>query len=480
MDTDQRLTGALQENLLTLLVFDDKNCKVLAGSVTPHLFESKVYREIAGHALDFIEQYGETIKEHLPDHLEDVLEGEDQRKASTYRKLLDNLFLQRDAVNADYVITQLHKFVRQQHIKAALLKAVEAAESGDIDGAEVAMHAGLNAQSTIFEPGLSLASPEDVSALSDMPEEEGFTLGIDAFDEAGIYPRRKELFYFIAPRKRGKSWFITHCAKRALMQRWSTVIITLEMSEHLYGRRQLQSFFSIGQRDAQVMITKLQRDRAGNLIDVVQEKIERETMQDEGIKEKLVSKAKRMFQRRAKFRIKQFPTGSLTLQQLNAYLDGLERFEKFTPDLICIDYPDLMQLDSKNLRLELGQLLIGIRGIAVRRNAAVVAVSQGNRDSETATTVQAAQVAEDISKLGTADNIVTYSQTPEERSMGLARLTAELIRNQTGGLTVLLSQAYAIGQFCLDSIRLNNDYWGIVNKEQREDDPPPRRRRREE
>ena len=49
-----RIAGTLQENLLTLLCFDDKNCKLARLAVTPQLFESAVFREIAGHALDFI------------------------------------------------------------------------------------------------------------------------------------------------------------------------------------------------------------------------------------------------------------------------------------------------------------------------------------------------------------------------------------------------------------------------------------------
>jgi hypothetical protein len=40
---------------------------------------------------------------------------------------------------------------------------------------------------------------------------------------------------------------------------------------------------------------------------------------------------------------------------LNAYLDGLERFHKITPDIIAVDYPDLMAIDSKNMRIDIGR-----------------------------------------------------------------------------------------------------------------------------
>jgi replicative DNA helicase len=475
MNQDERLSGALQQNILTLICFDDRNCKIVRAAITPQLFESSVFREIAGHAIDFIDQYGVTIGEHLPDHLEDVLNGDDKRKATSYKRLVDDLFASRDSINSDYIVGQLHKFVRLQNLKSSLIRAVEAMEDGRIDAAEVEMQKGLNTQSVAFEAGLSLSNADDVASLMDDPEEEGFDLGIDELDRNGIKPRRKELMLFLAPRGRGKSWFITYATKQALLQRWSAVIVTLEMSEKRYAGRLLQSFFSISRRESQVRVTRLIQGRDGNLEDVVQEQITRMTLQDDNIKAKLISRAKREFQRRPKFRIKQFPSGTLTIAGLKAYLDGLERFEKFTPDLICIDYPDLMEIDNKNLRLELGKLIVDLRGIAVARNTAVIAVSQGNRDSETATTVTGAMAAEDISKLATADVVLTYSQTLPEKALGLARILVDKARNEEDKFSILITQAYSIGQFCLDSLRLGGKYWDFMKS--RGDGPDNGRRR---
>jgi replicative DNA helicase len=462
MTDDARLSGALQENLLTLLCFDDQNCKIARGALTPQLFESSVFKEVAGIAIDFIDQYGVAVKDHLPDHLEGVLNGDDKRKADSYRKLVDNLFAAKDAVNGEYVLSQLNKFVRQQNIKAALIKAVEAVEAGQIELAEVELQKGLNNQALSFEAGLNLSSPADVMSVLDSPEEEGFTLGIEELDRHGIIPRRKELFSFLAPRGRGKSWFITHCAKQALLQRWSVVIITLEMSEKRYAARMLQSFFSISRRDASVKLTRLVKDHNGQLQDLLEERIVRTTMRDDNVKDVVARRAKREFRQRPPLRIKEYATGSLTLTGVRAYLDGLERFEKFTPDLICIDYPKLMTLDSKNLRLELGALNEGIRGLGKERNAAVVIVAQGNRESETAKLVTGDMTSEDISLLATSDTFITYSQTLEEKKLGLARIFVEKSRNEESKMIALITQSYALGQFCLDSAALNSDYTAMM------------------
>lgn len=482
MENNERLSGALQENILSLLVFDDKNCKVARAALTPQLFESAVFREVAGHAIDFIDQYGETIKEHLPDQLEHILNGDDQRKASTYKRLLDNLYSTRESINGDYVISQLHKFVRQQNLKTALIRAVEALEDGRIDDAEVLLQKSLTNQVVAFEAGLSFNNADDIGSILDAFEEEGFDLGIPELDKHGIIPRRKELFMLMAARGKGKSWFLTHCAKQALLQRWSCVIITLEMGERSYAARMLQSFFSIGKRAGEAIVTRFSKDRDGMLSDMIQEKMQRPSMSDADIKTVIMSRAKREFARRPPLRIKAFPTKALTVPMLRAYLDGLERFEGFTPDVICIDYPDLFAM-GKDMRIELGTIIAEIRGIGVERNAAMIAVTQGNRESETAKTVTGDMVAEDISKLAHADTLLTFSQTLLEYKLGLARLFVEKTRNEAAKMSVLITQAYAIGQFCLDSVHLATDYWDMLTGDDdkgREHDDRDRRDSRDE
>lgn len=479
--TDERLSGALQENLLTLLCFDNANCKIARAALTPQLFESSVFREVAGVAISFIDQYGEAVGEHLPDHLEDILKGDDARKASSYKRLVDDLFLSKDGLNSAYVLSQLQTFVRAQSFKSAMVQAVEAMEDGNIEAAEVAMQKGLAKQVISFDKGLNLKDPETWRQLlaGDL-NEEGFDLGISELDRLGIIPRRKELFMLIAPRGRGKSWFITHCAKMALLQRWCVVVITLEMSDKRYAARMIQTFFSVSDRESKVRLATLVKNRDGSLDDVLHEEVERLTLSRKEDRDKLSERIVRDFKRRKPLVIKQFPTSAASMVDVEAYLDQLERFENIVPDLICLDYPDLIKHDVKNKRLELGRILEDFRGLLVRRNAAGVAVSQGNRDSEDATTVTGGMVAEDISKLATVDVCITLSRTPMEERLGLARILVEKARNQRDGFSVLITQAYAIGQFCLDSVVLKaGDYWEMM-KEKKQDADGRRRHKTDE
>lgn len=463
-DDDSRMSGSLQENVLTLLCFSDEHAKLIRSNVTPQLFENAVFREVAGVAIDFLDQFKEPVKEHLPDQLEHILRGEDERKATSYKRLLDNLFIAKDSVNGEYVVSQLHNFVRAQRLKDVWVRGAELIKDGKVDEVEVLVQKALSAGVTTFSPGLDLS---DAAALADLMdgdlEEPGFDLGIPEFDARGVIPRRKELLLFIAPRGAGKSWFATHCAKQALLQRWQPLIITLEMSEKRYASRFLQAFFSISKRDAIVRLSKFKKDREGGLQDIISEEVERLTMADPDIKQKVIGLARRTFRKRARFKIKQFPTASLTIEQLEAYLDGLERYENFIPDCCILDYPDLMAHDAANKRIELGRILERFRGICVARNIAGIALSQPNQEGEKALTVRARHAAEDISKFATADVVITYSQTDAEFKLRLARLLVDKCRNDEDGMSALITQGYPIGQFVLDSILLKSeDYWDLM------------------
>ncbi len=152
-----------------------------------------------------------------------------------------------------------------------------------------------------------------------------------------------------------------------------------------------------------------------------------------------------------------------------------------------IDYPKLMKLNATNLRIELGATIEALRGIAIERNCAVIIVHQGNAEAEKASLVTGSMAGEDISIIATSDVVLTYSQTPQEHALGLARLYTSQVRNEESQVQILITQSYQLGQFCLDSVRIKSDYWDIVEDKsgktpserprrgQDEDDRPRRR-----
>lgn len=461
MAEQERLSGALQENILTLLCFSDEYCKEIRYQITPQLFESAPFREIVGHAIDHIDQFGVAIKEHLPDSLEDVLKGEDKRKASFFEGLLKNLYLAKETVQGDYVVSQLSKFVRQQNLKSAVMRAGEALEEGDPDAAEIALQKGLAQQVSSFQPGITFGDKVQSLAFLDDDDQKPLLCGVRGLDELGAGPARRTLNLFLAPMNSGKSWWLINCGKYGLLQGESVAHVTLEMSGRKTAGRYMQAFFSIGKHQRPVRVPRFVIDPHGQTTDVDYEDLVRPSLADPDIRAvlgRLLDRAKRK-----RLLIKEFPTGGLTIAMLKAWLDSLERFEKFVPSMLIIDYADLMAIkDAKNKRDELGEIYKQLRGIGVERNIAIVTATQTNREGIGATNVDVGHLSEDISKSFTADTIITYNQTEQEYALGMARLFLAKHRDDEAKRWILIAQSYAIGQFCLDSAPMINKYWDFI------------------
>jgi KaiC/GvpD/RAD55 family RecA-like ATPase len=425
-------------------------------------FDFLPYREVAVQAITFYREFKAPPLEHIADLLADKLSNPETAKI--YSGILENLFMQRESVNEKYVLSRLKEFVRLQSLKSSVIEAAKYLQEGDTAQAELVLEQSRKVQINTFEPGIGLFDPVGfLHFLVAEEQNEKIEVGIPAFDMRGIAPKRKEFFLFMAAKKMGKSWWLIHLAKQALLQRKKVLIVSLEMSEDVYARRLVQSFFSYTIRDlANIPITLFNKDNLGRALSFSTELLQRPSFTDTKQHPIVLEKLKN-FASRHHLIVKQFPTSRLNMRQLEAYLDMLEREMNFTPDLLVIDYMDLMELDTYNLRLETGQLYKSGRGLAVDRNFMLASASQGNRESEDAKLVTARMIGEDWSKTGTVDTLVTYSQTAAEYQSKLARLFVAAARSEEDKFTVLVSQAYQMGQFVIDSAMMTTNYWQTVD-----------------
>jgi replicative DNA helicase len=422
-------------------------------------------RDIATQAYNYVHQYGVAPKDHLFDLLEEAVQ--DEKRGELVLEILRNVHsLQHSGFNEEYVVNQLSHFVRLQRLKTAVVSMLDAAESGNVEEADEAIDKYRQATYAQFSPGLTLK--EYVKTLgNDTHDELVADLGIPAFDRHRLGPARKTMHTFLAPPKRGKTWWGLHVAKRGLLQRRKVVIVTLEVSARVMAARLLQSFFSMTRNEAKdLYLPEVTRDNKGRVegLDLVeaagrlalssaagQAKVKRAFGQLSNSSEYL-SVAARTSQNLV---IQEFPTGTLHMKDLEAYLENLVASLRFMPDMIVLDYADLMHLDTRNYRLSIGMLGKQLRGMAVERNLALVTMSQSNRGSLARRVITEGDVAEDFSKIAISDVVISYNQMPNEREMQTARLFVPVARDARDKFGVVITQAYALGQFCLDSFEID-------------------------
>ncbi|MDK1290131.1 DnaB-like helicase C-terminal domain-containing protein [Pseudoalteromonas umbrosa] len=454
---NKKLSDNMQVNILSLLIFDPEYSSTIHSLIDPNYLDNRVMREICREAQAYINRYKTPPSEHIADLLEDKLKSEKASIKKMYEDILYDLFEQREAINGEFVINSLRSFIRGAHLKKELASAVEHLQKGDIERAELSVHQALRLPDASLDLGMFFG--EDLERTLSFLEEmtDCYPTGIPDFDKAGIGPVPKELFIVMAPPNTGKTWCLLNFTKFALLARKKVLHLTLEMHEGRTSQRYLQMLFSISKRNSDVPVVELEKDDEGNLLGIAPGHIERPTLEgNDGIRHDLIKRLK--YQKRMPLVIKQFPTGQLTVPMLESYLDQLERHCNFVPDMVVIDYADLMKLDASKMRESLGQLYKDLRGIAVERNLAMVTATQTNRDGADVGVITEKHVAEDFSKIAIADNIISLNQTEAERTLGLMRAYVVKARNDEKGWQVLMTQAYQAGQFVLDSVRMNDSY----------------------
>lgn len=443
------LKGALEDNILTLLVWSEQHSPRLAIELQADLFSTRAYQRIAERAITYIEQYARPPRAHIRDLLEDELRRADEGP------LLGRTLAAMEELEAElqpeYVLEKLEEFVALRQLAMVISDAADAVHAGKLEEAREHLYA-LNAT---LRPGWSvgtfLTDTDKSLSFLDRRDEDFFSSGIDLLDDRGVRPARKQLLLLIAAAKKGKSWALVEIGKRALLHRKRVLHVSLENSEELTSQRYVQALFAMtSERVATIRVPVFKKDALGHCIDMQFDSRTPELLSSE-TRSKVARKLHGL-KKRAPLLIKEFPTSTLTIGHLNSFLDMLERQQHFVPDIMLVDYPDLMAIDSAALRVDTGRLFRELRGIAVARNIAIAAVTQGNRSSADARVVSHTHVAEDWSKIGTADTILTYSQTASEHDLGLARIFVAAARGVRDKYIVMISQNYDTGQFCIDSV----------------------------
>lgn len=461
--TDQFPTS-LQESILAALIFDDRAGAAIALQVTPALFDDS-YREIAEKTLAYRRKYGRGPGRA---HLDDLFDArlQDNNRPSRVRRLLIDLAALAPELNSDYIVSRTQHFVREQQLKTALVAGNSRWEQGGDEVAqdiEAIFHKALKYRAQGMDAGTFLGDQKRALRFMDRDDSWGIPYGVTQLNQMHMSMRPKELTLYIGSKSSGKSWAAIHMGKQALAARKKVLHITCEMSEDMVTQRYFQSLFSAGTSNDEYMRAFLEVNSKHQFVDLY--------MRKERPKWNILAAGARKILRQHMHRwgtkldrlvIKEFPSGSLTLQQLESYLDYLDQEHKFQPSLLILDYPDLMSQDSKNYRISIGRTFVGIRGLLVDRHMAGFCPTQGNRSSLSASKVSTDMVAEDVSKLNTADNVFTYSRTPAEKARNLARLSVATARNNRDGAVIILVQAYSSGQYVLDSTFLQESYWDVI------------------
>lgn len=246
---------------------------------------------------------------------------------------------------------------------------------------------------------------------------------------------------------------------RALFYGLKVLFVSLEMSEQDVSKRFYTALTKDIKTEKDIEFSYLEFN--GNKYEVKHRIIHKKPLQLEKIQKRLNS-LKRMF-RKGDVRILAVPSYSLSPSQLDDKIDKLIQQEQFVPDVITIDYADIMAVQSNNeYRHQIDDIWKRLRGLAQKRKAVVFTASQSTRAS-LSRDVESEDLAEDIRKLAHVTSMVAINQTQEERKNGIVRFKQLALREgEQEFRQAVCTQCLPLGSMVTDScfddeINLNNN-----------------------
>ena len=445
------VSSDLQEQILVVLAFHDRESAVINGMVPAELFQGH-YQEIAKRLLKYRSKYGEPPGSGIFSLFSDLQESE---AWDVYRDTLAQMEENSDRVAPKFVLDELAGFIRRQRLKREVMEVYAELQGDDsdrkMDEVENRLLRVCQDRVSAFDLGLEFSDVATAWGSVEEDSDDVIRTGIDMIDKRHLGPRRGQISLLIAPSKTGKSWWGVHLTKTAAVTQGKSVLfVTLEISADEVMRRIHSSMLAIRRDDTPSEVAIFHKDERGRVQDIeIREGHTGLWIGEDGFYDS-VEKGVDILGRK-RIIVKEFPSGTLTEPMLDSYLASAQANHGFMPDLVVLDYADLMKLNSENLRIELERLFIDLRGLAQRRNFALVTMSQANRrGAESKSGVDVHHVGESWGKVAAADTIMTLSRSKEEDRRGLARLSVKASRVGQDGFTVLVSQDYASGQFVID------------------------------
>ena len=326
----------------------------------------------------------------------------------------------------EWVKSEFVTFCKNQNFKNVILNSVELLKSGQFDKIEKMVRDAVKVGQTA---DLGLDYKEDIEVRFEEVNRRTVATNWDVIDElmdGGLGPG--ELGVIVAPSGIGKTWVLSALGAAAVKAGKNVLHYTLELTQNYVGQRYDTIFTSIPSSD-------LKENK-----DEIKEKVSR---------------------LRGGLMIKYYPPKGITANTIAAHID-MVRQTKFQPDLIIIDYADLLvSTSSKNNSdyAEQGGIYIDLRAMSGEYQIPIWTASQTNRSAIDSEVIQADKIADSYAKVMNADFIISVSRKDADKLNNTARF--HVMKNRFGqdGLTFPAKMDTNKGMI---EVYANNSPYGII------------------
>lgn len=425
----QKVDISEERRLLANMIMSTPLLAKCRKSCDPILFESNMGKIVSSWVLTFYDRYGEAPKTAISDiyanRYTELKEADGEMVKAFLDTASDEWLPTNEALATDNAI----KYLQKRTLVLLTEKLNRAVQNGDVSS-------GYHAIAEFTKPDVRQAQVvnlfRDAATIANAfvnEEEEIFTMPGVLGSVIGPFIQ-EDFVAVIGPPKSGKTWWLMNIAVQAALQGKHVLYVSLEMSEKQVVRRFWQMLTGSSRYGEELHYPVMVYDDEGNaqLADV-SEPSHRVDASIEGIEK--AQAAFRKITRNDKFELRTFPTGTLSVKGLEAELKDMEVYNGWAPEVICVDYADIMDLGpGSDEREKINRCWKALRGLASTRKCMLATVSQTGRATVGGEQDAAEnQVSEDIRKVAHVTKMITINHTPTEKKRGITRLACNTTRD---------------------------------------------------
>jgi archaellum biogenesis ATPase FlaH len=318
-----------------------------------------------------------------------------------------------DLSDREYIKDAVVRFGKDAAMRHAILDSVELLEKGDYAGINDKITTAQRVGDDLGDLGTDYFGDAEERMETYASGSDGIRRvptgmsGLDKIMKGGLGDG--ELGVIIAPPNRGKSFALANIGAGAVLEGHNVVHYTLEMPEKQvakrYDNRMMKKDFQyLKENTSKVLsaIMNIQKVHKGNLI------------------------------------IKKYRTNDCSVDTLRSHLTRLKMEKGIVPDLIIVDYADLLspRRSYADKRFELESIYLDLRDLGDEFGCPVWTASQANRGALDKKVITMGDLAEAFNKANIADFMVALCQTTEEKEDRIMRWHVAKHRDGEANITL--------------------------------------------
>jgi len=417
-------------SLLTNYQFLSQNRELLSVD----FFDNDAFKWLVTNIISYYDDYHDCITASV---LEGLMVNESSDFTSDIQYKMSDIINQENAKDLSWTQDQFQSFAKNQVIRSAILESVDDLANEDYDSIKKriddAIKAGIN-----VDLGLELdqVDPDHIMEMikRDTIPYSDPTLTVYTNGGIGI----GELHVILAPSNVGKSWMLANFGAYLYKKGKFIMHYTLEMNSESTAQRYMSYVTGVPQ------------------VEFPTRSKEVHDLWDEYLKEGKENGGKLI--------IKQFPTFGATINDIKSHLNKVIEKVKRIPDLICVDYGDLIKpiRSRSESRYEIGEIFAELRGMAIEYKTRCLTLTQSNRSGAQSNIVTEYHMGKDWDKVTISDFILTMARNNTNTDVGNddTQLNLHVAKNRVGSAKMTWTADFntATGRFLIDplSIRIED------------------------